>query len=126
MVPLDPKHQRFMVGQLAKLLGYPVVVVCRTGVGTLNHTVMTVEALRQAGCRVSGLVMNGMDFGPESEAFDPSVTTNRDWLERLTGVKVLAVLPQGRSVDLREGQLDSSITAAVSEVDWMELMRVPM
>ncbi|MEO1237213.1 MAG: dethiobiotin synthase [Planctomycetota bacterium] len=125
MVPLDPRSPRYMVGELAREIGYPVVVVCRAGLGTLNHTAMTVELLRQAGCRVSGLVMNGKETDPTAAAGDPSLASNREWLERLTGVKVLAELPRGRSVAAAKGKLDRAVVAAADGVDWLELMRVP-
>ncbi|MEM7625600.1 MAG: dethiobiotin synthase [Planctomycetota bacterium] len=126
MVPLDPRFPRYMVGQFAEAIGYPVVVVCRATLGTLNHTAMTVELLRQAGCRVSGLVMNGMDLDEEKRADDPSIATNRDWLERITGVKVLAFMSHGRGVSPAQGKMDPGLIADVSRVPWLELMRVPL
>ena len=125
MVPLDPRSPRFMVAQLAAALGYPVLVVCRPNLGTLNHTAMTVELLRQAGCRVSGLVINGIDPDPAAARADPSLRSNADWLERLTGVKVLARLPRGRGVAPATGRLDPALVAAAATVNWDEVLRVP-
>ena len=59
LVPLHPKKPQWTVLDLIALLGYPVVVVCRAGLGTLNHTAMTVRLLREAGCTVAGLIING-------------------------------------------------------------------
>ncbi len=39
-------------------LGFPVIVVARPGLGTLNHTLLTLEALRRRGLRVAGVVVN--------------------------------------------------------------------
>ncbi|MEM6459449.1 MAG: dethiobiotin synthase [Planctomycetota bacterium] len=125
MVPLDPRNPRWMVGELAAAIGYPLIVVCRAGLGTLNHTMMTVETLRRAGCQVSGLVMNRMTRDPEAAAADPSLASNRDWLERLTGVKVLATLPEGRAVAPGRGKLDPAVVAAAERVDWLDVMREP-
>ncbi len=66
------------------------VVVVRSGLGTLNHTVLTVDALRAAGLHVAGLVV-----GRWPEQPDLAATVNRSDLPRLTGVPVLAVLPAG-------------------------------
>lgn len=126
MVPLDPRGPRYMMAQLAETIGYPVVVVCRATLGTLNHTAMTVELLRQAGCRVSGLVMNGVDLDDQKRADDPSIATNREWLERMTGVKVLAVLPRGRGMSPAQGKIDLGLIAEARRVPWLELMRVPL
>jgi dethiobiotin synthetase len=46
--------------------GLPVVVAARTGLGTINHTLMTVEALRARGCAIAGLAFIG-DAGPAEE-----------------------------------------------------------
>ena len=59
MVPLDAARPNVTVLDLAAELGYPVAVVCRAGLGTLNHTAMTVRLLREAGCDVAGLIING-------------------------------------------------------------------
>ncbi len=59
LAPLSPKHPKVTVLDLIQAIGYPVVVVTRAGLGTLNHTAMTVRLLREAGCDVAGLVVNG-------------------------------------------------------------------
>ena len=51
MVPLDPKHT---VRDLAQWLRLPTVVVARPSLGTINHTLLTVDALRAAGVTVRG------------------------------------------------------------------------
>jgi dethiobiotin synthetase len=49
------------------MLDFPVVVVARTSVGTINHTLMTVEALRHRPLHVAGVVMVG---NPDADARD--------------------------------------------------------
>ncbi len=58
-VPLAPNYE---VRDWARDLGYPVVVVARGGLGTLNHTLLTVESIRAAGLVCAGVVVNA---GPE-------------------------------------------------------------
>lgn len=77
-----------------------VVVVCRSGLGTLNHTCLTVDAVRRAGLPVAGLVIGSWpDPAPLSDQL------NLDDLPQLTHAPLLAVLPAGlgeaRSADLR-------------------------
>lgn len=77
------------VADLAKALGAPVVVVVRSALGTLNHTVLTLEALRSREIRTLGLVLG-------SWPADPSVVelSNRDAFE--TGaVPLLGAIPAG-------------------------------
>src|SRR5262249_32930802 len=55
---LTPVAEGATVADLAVRLDYPLVVVARRGLGTLNHTLLTVEAARRRGLRVAGLVLN--------------------------------------------------------------------
>ncbi len=66
------------------------VVVVRAGLGTLNHTALTVDALRRADLTVTGLVLGSWPLEP-----DLAATVNRTELARLTGCPVLAVIPAG-------------------------------
>ena len=74
------------MADLAVRLGGDVVVVVRPGLGTLNHTALTLEAARSRGLTVAGLVICGWPS-------DPSVTerTNRARLSRMA--PVLGVVP---------------------------------
>ena len=56
MVPMDPRHTFRDVARAVR--AFPAVVVVRPGLGTINHTLLTVNALRQAGVRVAGVVIN--------------------------------------------------------------------
>ena len=60
----------------------PIVLVGRSGLGTLNHTLLTLDALRRRDLAVLGLILNG-----------PPHTDNPRTLEQLGGVPVLAQLP---------------------------------
>ncbi|MCL2541647.1 MAG: dethiobiotin synthase [Nocardioidaceae bacterium] len=67
-----------------------VVVVARAGLGTLNHTELTVNALRARGIEPIGVVIGSWPASPGL-----AETTNRDELPRVTGVPLLAVIPEG-------------------------------
>jgi len=66
-------------------------VVCRAGLGTLNHTLLTVDSIRASGLEVPGIVMN-FHRAPEDEA----VRTNPGILEQLLRLPV-AKLDDGAS-----------------------------
>jgi dethiobiotin synthetase len=55
---LVPILERYTVADLVLRLGLPVVVVARPTLGTINHTVLTVEAARSRGIPVRGIVVN--------------------------------------------------------------------
>jgi dethiobiotin synthetase len=93
---------------LAVALGLPVLVVARAGLGTVNHTALTVEALRARRLAVAGVILNRI--GP---ADDPSVPHNAAEIERLCGVPVLATLPHCADIAGREAILRSALRGKV-------------
>ena len=56
MVPLNQEHTML---DLMKRLRLPVLLVARTALGTINHTLLSIEQLRRSGLEVLGVVMNG-------------------------------------------------------------------
>ncbi|EPR41692.1 Dethiobiotin synthetase [Desulfovibrio sp. X2] len=56
---LVPLNEKALTTDLMAALGLPVIVVARSGLGTINHTLLTLEALRARGLRVLGVIMNG-------------------------------------------------------------------
>ncbi|MEA5390896.1 dethiobiotin synthase [Cyanobium gracile UHCC 0139] len=88
LVPL--RRNWLQIEQIA-VWGLPVLLVARSGLGTLNHTLLSLEALSRRSIPVLGLVLNG----------DPHPDNPRT-LEALGGVPVLAELPPLDPLD-REG-----------------------
>jgi dethiobiotin synthetase len=70
---------------LAKALGLPLLIVARRGLGTINHSLLTLEAARRRGLKVAALVLSG----PAAKG-DPSVRTNGRTIAKLGRVAVLS------------------------------------
>jgi dethiobiotin synthetase len=85
MVPLTPGY---LMRDLAVDLALPVVVAAGAGLGTINHTLLTVDAARAAGLVVSGVVMTPWPGRPS-----PLEESNRETVERLSGVPVSGLAP---------------------------------
>jgi dethiobiotin synthetase len=85
MVPITPGY---LVRDLAVDLALPLLIAARTGLGTINHTLLTIEAARAAGLAVVGVVMTPWPSDPE-----PIERSNRDTVERLGGVTVHGLPP---------------------------------
>lgn len=97
LVPLTPRET---VRDLAAALSLPVVVAARPGLGTISHTLLTVEAARTSGLDVRAVVLTPW---PD----DPSVMerSNRETIAGRAGVEV-ATLPRlraGSREELRRG-----------------------
>jgi dethiobiotin synthetase len=85
LVPITPGY---LVRDLAVDLALPVVIAARPGLGTINHTLLTIEAARAGGLAVAGVVMT-----PWPEEPTPMERSNRDTIARLGDVSV-AGLPR--------------------------------
>ena len=122
LVPLDRRKPDLTVLDLIRAVGYPVVVVARAGLGTLNHTAMTVRLLRSAGCAVAGLVVNG--YEPDVALHtDASMSGNREWLQRMNRLPVLATCPKlpEEEVQPQKGIISASVLEAVALTYWPDV-----
>lgn len=126
LVPIDDQRPRYTLLDLIRGLDYPVVVVTRPSLGTLNHTAMTVRLLVEAGCRVGGLVINRVQ-ADAAACPDPSAATNAEWMQRMTDLPVLARVPQCEpdTVAPAHGRLASAVLDATGHIDWMALAAPP-
>ena len=80
---LVPVNDSQTMADLMVLLGLPVVVAARTTLGTINHTLLTLEALRARSIKIGGVVMIG-----EANA------DNREAIEHYGNLAVIAEMPR--------------------------------
>jgi dethiobiotin synthetase len=85
LVPLSPTY---LVRDLAVDLGYPLVIVASSGLGTINHTLLALESARAAGLEVAAVVLN-----PWPERPTEIERNNRETIAELGNVRI-ATLPQ--------------------------------
>jgi dethiobiotin synthetase len=107
LVPL--RRDWLQIDQIAAW-GLPVLLVARSGLGTLNHTLLSVEALRQRSIPLLGLVLNG-----------PLHPDNPATLAALAQSPVLAQLPPlepltaaGLAAQWQAQDLGRTLTAAIN------------
>lgn len=127
-VPLDPAQPQITVLELAAWLGWPVLVVARAGLGTLNHTTLTLRLLAARGVPVAGVVFNAVDTA--GSAVDPAIPHNARWIERMTGHRVLAhvpwIPPAVQAQADTAGEPAAAVAEALTGVDWAALCRPPV
>jgi len=73
---------------LLRLLQIPMIVVARNALGTINHTLLTVEHARRSGLTVLGIILNHCSPSP-----DLSAATNPGIIAELSGLPLLGVIP---------------------------------
>lgn len=86
---LAPINARHTLLDVMRALALPVVVVARPGLGTINHTLLTLRALRAAGVRVAGVVFNAAQPTRPGLIERDNVAT----IARLGGVRCLGWIP---------------------------------
>jgi dethiobiotin synthetase len=106
LCPLTEEHT---VADLAAALELPLVVVARRSLGTLNHTLLTLEAARSRGLTVAGVVVN--ETTPVRDLADE---TNVAELAKRIDVPLLALVPY-------QGESAADASGALASVDWWRL-----
>jgi dethiobiotin synthetase len=86
---LVPINDTYLMVDLIKKLGAPVILVARTTLGTINHTLLSLEALRSRNITVLGVIMNGEQN-----------TQNSNSIELYGRTSVLAEFPKLESVSM--------------------------
>jgi dethiobiotin synthetase len=89
---LVPLSDGYDVRRLAVSLGLPVLIAARPGLGTINHTLLTLEAARSAGLEVTAVVLTPW---PEPPGLVES--SNRATIAALGGVAVEVLPPIARA-----------------------------
>jgi dethiobiotin synthetase len=104
---LVPITDDYLMTDLFRDLGLPVLVVCRNRLGVINHMLMTLEVLKARSISVMGFISSG----------GAGVADNLDTISRLSGVPLLGTLPEMKHDDF--GKLDE----LCSRVDTHGMMR---
>ena len=111
---LTPLAEGTTAADIAIRLDYPLVVVARRGLGTLNHTLLTVEAALRRGLRVVGIVLNSAAPGVGADAVLAESTNAGELARRLEGIAVLAEVP---FCDRRD-RADADAVDVLRDLDW--------
>jgi dethiobiotin synthetase len=96
-VPLIGTH--FLVLDLIRWLNLPLLVVAKSGLGTINHTVLTVKAAQSANIPIAGVILNRYPQSPGLAA-----ETNPGVIRALTGVPILGRLPEVADLNVASGR----------------------
>jgi len=91
MVPLTENES---IASFAKQVDLPVIIVATTKLGTLNHTLLTVLACEKFGLEIRGIILNKI-----SKKYNIVEQKTAEVIERLTHVKVLALVPFSQEVN---------------------------
>lgn len=79
---LVPLTEKYLIRDLIKILDLPIIIVASTQLGTINHTLLTLEAAQAADIKITGLVLSG-----ECDLYLV------DTLKQFTSIPVIAEIP---------------------------------
>jgi dethiobiotin synthetase len=108
MVPMDEKH---LVLDFAKMIDVPAVVVARAALGTINHTLLTINALRGAKVPLAGVVINRY---PTDSPGTVEETSPRE-IEKWGKTPILSIVPEEKISGVT---IPAGIVSAIELVDW--------
>jgi dethiobiotin synthetase len=94
-VPLN--DEGYMQYDLIRELGFSCLLVARAGLGTINHTLLTMHFARSAGLKIKGIIIN-------SSTQSLLERDNVETIAKLAGVSAIITLPALTGVDTEKGQ----------------------
>jgi dethiobiotin synthetase len=103
--------------ELAKAFDLPVIIVARPDLGTINHTLMTLDVLRAAGLHIMGVVISGYNHETAGLAEETLPGVLEEWGQ----VPVLSIVPFDEESDVENGKLGELTIEALGDCDWAEI-----
>ncbi|MDZ5252455.1 dethiobiotin synthase [Clostridium sp. LIBA-8841] len=91
--PISFSDEKFMLEDIVREINLPIILVSNSGLGSINHTVLTISYLKNLGLKVSGIVLNG--FNRKNIIH----TDNKRIIRELTGVKNISTVPSLENIE---------------------------
>jgi dethiobiotin synthetase len=103
---------------MAKAFGLPVVIVARPNLGTINHTLLTINAVRNENLPLAGVIINGYDKSKADFAWQsvPAI------IAEVGKTPILAVVPFDDRTNIENGIIGDAVLDSVSDIDWVKII----
>jgi len=116
MVPLA---EGLLVADLILMLGLPAIIVARPALGTVNHTLLTIEYARARGIRTAGVIINNL----AKETAGMAEKTAPSLIAEFSGLPVLGIVPRAEGVDVEAGEPGNIVEQADNAINWDLLLK---
>ena len=102
---------------LAAEFALPMVIVARPNLGTINHTLMTIDSIRSRGLGLAGVIINSYNV------LDATVaeTTAADVIAQCGDTDILAILPPDEESDVEKALLGQQTLETLTDYNWPKL-----
>jgi len=118
---LVPLNNSELVSDLVLQLGIPMIVVARPTLGTINHTLLTLNYAKMLGIRVAGLVING--FGRQQ--ITVTERTAPDEIQHFADVELLGILPWIKTVSVPDMKMEGLVEEIADRLNIDSLLQNP-
>lgn len=116
---LVPLNNSELVSDLVLQLGLGMIVVARPTLGTINHTLLTINYAKMLGINVTGIIVNGIG----KQAITLSERMAPDEIQHFTDVDMLGILPWMNGVDVAAGTFEGLEAEVLERINLDPLMR---
>lgn len=82
------ESETILLEDIIKITDFDVILVARSGVGTINHTVLTIQYLKSKNISVKGIILN------EYDKKNIAHVDNAKTIEKLTSINIIAYVPK--------------------------------
>ncbi len=110
---LVPITDNILVADLAVCLKLPLLIVARAALGTINHTLLTIEAARARNLQINSVIYNTLSPG----AIDLSAQTSPEVVTRISGVPSSGTIPYDPNVNVDAGCLGNMVALINAHID---------
>lgn len=113
-----PVNKETMMADVAKLLDIPLLIVARPNLGTINHTILTINQAKHMGLDIAGVIINRYPEGTN----DAAIKTAPRLIEEYTDVDILGIVPNISDFDnVKPGYL---INIFINSIDIEKIFRI--
>ena len=109
---LAPVDQKTSMADLAQRFGLPLIIVARASLGTINHTLLTLEAAKTRKLAVAAVVIN--NYHPHTATL--AEETNPEVIARLARIKIPLIVPFDPKTDTRQGTIGDGVLHPLREL----------
>lgn len=102
---MTPIYESFTYRDLAKFLNLPILIVARPDLGTINHTLLTIEAAKNLNIEILGVIISKYPVGTD----DLAIKTAPLIINKISGIKILGLLPKIQNIPDKPKLLSKAI-----------------
>lgn len=97
---MAPIKSDYFISDLISDLDIPVIIVARPDLGTINHTLLTVEYAKNKGLKLLGVIINKYPYKPGYAEL-----TNPNEISVISGIPILGIIPEIKNIDTDSSQI---------------------